>query len=486
MTWTRPRPVVERHQDDAHLARLLFVVSGLVVLGTEWLLPASTDRLVLALFGGAAIVVGLLVPLLPWDRWPARALLVLTVTGQMMIGLAGVVVPGATQRYVVLYAVSYVFVGLTQPPGTAYKVVPLTVVTYALGTGLSSALAWFDFVLVVTVAVVIAETLARTAARQRRAEGTVRQLLDANRQLTRSYSVQEATRSLCEAMTQTLGTDMAAVLLQDDDDPDRYVEVSENDTVIGFGPMVVNIAVEQSGVAVAVRSGEIVFVPDALTSVIPSRRLVEATGLVSGLYVPLMGHQQCLGAIVAGWRHPVSSLDALDRQAIEVLSAEAGLVVERLQEKDRLAWEAESEPLTGLANRRSFTRALNTSSPPDAVVMIDLDGFKAVNDRYGHSIGDEVLLAMADCLQRSSRDGDCVSRFGGDEFAVVLRDGGEAAARALLERLAAAWRETDPLVAYSAGFAVRREGEEPERCLDRADEALYEAKKGRHPVLVIE
>jgi len=477
---------VQGRRDDVHLARLLYVVSGLVVLVTEWLLPSDTNRAAIAAFGAAAIVVGLLVPILPWDRWPDRSLLLLTVTGQTMIGMAGLVVPGATQRYVVLYAVSYLFVGLTQAPGTAFKVVPLTLGTYAIGTGFSSATAWFDFLLVVVVAVLIAETLARTIARQHRAEATVRELLESNRELSRSNSVQDATRSLSAAMTRTLGTDLVAVLLQDEDDPNRYVEVSDNETLVGYGPMVVNIAVEQTGVAVAVRSGEIVFVPDAMNSAIPSRRLVEATGLVSGLYIPLMGHQRCLGAIVAGWRHPVASLDALDRQAIEVLSAEAGQVVERLQESARLAWEADSEPLTGLANRRSFTRALAASRPADAVVMIDLDGFKAVNDRYGHSIGDEVLLAMGDCLRRSSRNGDCVSRFGGDEFAVVLREGGEPAVQALLERLALAWRETDPLVAYSAGFAVRLEGEDPQRTLERADEALYVVKKGVDPVLVIE
>jgi diguanylate cyclase (GGDEF)-like protein len=477
-------PLGGRQRDDAHLARLLWVVSGLLVLSTEWLLPSTADHLMMSLFAVAGIVAGLAMPLLPWDRWPAQTLLAVTISGQVTIGLAGVAADGATQRYVALYAVSYLFIGLTQLPMTAFKFVPLTVVTYAVGAGLDSATAWFEFLVLTTVSVVIAETLSRNSTRRRRAEGTVRQLLESNRQLSRSYSVQEATQVLTGAMTRALQTDLVAVLLQDDTDPNRYVEVSENDTVVGFGPMVVNIATEQSGVAVAVRSGEIVFVPDALTSVIPSRRMVEATGLVSGLYVPLMGHHRCLGAIVAGWRHSVDRLDDLDRQAIEVLSAEAGLVVERLQEKARLAWEADSEPLTGLANRRSFTRALTTSSEPDAVVMIDLDGFKAVNDRYGHAIGDEVLLAMAECLRRSSRDGDCVSRFGGDEFAVVLHEGGAPAAQALLDRLATAWRETDPLVAYSTGFAVRREGEDPQRTLERADEALYIAKKQPDVVFV--
>ncbi len=482
MRWSRWR--VRTTREAARLARLLYIVSGLIVVVTEAASPSEQDPIVVACFGFAAVVVGLLVPLLPWERLPRWALIGVPVLGQIMIGLAGVVAPGATQRYVVLYALTYLFVGLSQRPGVAFALAPFTVASYAAGTWPSPS--WLDFVVVLAVAVLIAETLSRTAAQQRRDGATMVRLLEAARRLTRAETLREATDVVVEAVGDTLHTDLVAVLLADPDDPGRYVEVSGNESVVGYGPMAVDVRVEPSGVAAAVQRREALFVADARTSDVTSPRLIETTGLVSALFIPLLGHRECLGAVVTGWRHPVRHLDDLERDAVEVLSTEAGLVLERLRETARLADEAEREPLTGLANRRTFARALAAASAGDAVVMIDLDGFKAVNDRYGHGLGDDVLVTMADCLQRSCRTGDCVSRFGGDEFAVVLRGGGEDGARRLLDRLAAAWRESDPLVAYSAGFAACPADGTGPATLEQADQALYRAKRGREELVAVD
>jgi len=468
-------------REAAGLARLLYVVSGLIVLVTEAVRPSAVEPLVVAALGAAAIVVGLLVPLVPWERLPRLALVAVPLLGQTMIGLGGLAAPGATQRYVVLYALTYLFVGLTQRPGVAFALAPYTVLSYAAGTWPDPS--WLDFVGVLSVAVLIAETLSRTAAQQRQDGVTMVRLLDAARRLTRSESLEEATEVLVDAITEILDTDLVAVLAADPDQPGRFVEMSGNDSVAGYGPMAIDTRAEHSGVGTVVEQGEAIFVADARRSDIASQRLVETTGLVSALFIPLVGHEACLGAVVTGWRRTVRGLDDLERLAVEVLSTEAGLVLERLQETARLAEEAECEPLTGLANRRAFARALADATPGDAVVMIDLDGFKAINDRYGHGLGDDVLLTMADCLRRACRAEDCVSRFGGDEFAVVLRGGHDEGARQLLDRLAVAWRETDPLLDYSVGYAVVGPDEPAAATLEQADQALYRAKR-RQPMLV--
>ena len=85
---------------------------------------------------------------------------------------------------------------------------------------------------------------------------------------------------------------------------------------------------------------------------------------------------------------------------------------------------AERDPLTGLYNRRSFDSALAHAldhRDGAALVLFDFDGFKAINDDHGHPVGDAVLRAVAAACQEVVRDGDCLARFGGDEFAVIAR-----------------------------------------------------------------
>ncbi|MGQ0433825.1 MAG: GGDEF domain-containing protein, partial [Microthrixaceae bacterium] len=136
---------------------------------------------------------------------------------------------------------------------------------------------------------------------------------------------------------------------------------------------------------------------------------------------------------------------------------------------------ADTDPLTLLDNRRGCDRALAAMEPGDAVVLIDLDHFKAVNDRYGHQGGDEALRRVADAMRSVSRNIDCVSRYGGEEFAMVLVRAGVKGAQDVLRRLQRAWRSNE-VCSFSAGIAVHRTGETAEATLARADGALYEAK----------
>jgi two-component system, cell cycle response regulator len=171
----------------------------------------------------------------------------------------------------------------------------------------------------------------------------------------------------------------------------------------------------------------------------------------------------------------------------------------------RLAEEAITDELTGLKNRRAFDERLleefrraQRYADPVSLIMIDLDHFKSVNDRFGHPFGDTVLRGAAEQLRASTRDPDICSRYGGEEFAVILPKTHLQGALAVAERI---WRELgarafplpsgapgadEPLhVTASMGIAFypSKDITSPELLLRYADEALYQAKRsGRNTI----
>jgi diguanylate cyclase (GGDEF)-like protein len=134
------------------------------------------------------------------------------------------------------------------------------------------------------------------------------------------------------------------------------------------------------------------------------------------------------------------------------------------------------DALTGLFNRRSIDEHLALLQPDDAVIVIDLDHFKAVNDTFGHAAGDETLVSFARCMELAVRGTDWVGRLGGEEFLVVVRNG-ERNGVVVVDRLRSAWAATNPRATFSAGLAVHQRRAEPHQTLARADEAAYRAKR---------
>jgi diguanylate cyclase (GGDEF)-like protein len=150
-----------------------------------------------------------------------------------------------------------------------------------------------------------------------------------------------------------------------------------------------------------------------------------------------------------------------------------------------LSYQAHTDGLTGLANRTHFYEQLETAlgrSAGVSVLLVDLDGFKAVNDRLGHAAGDTLLISVADKMRAALRSGDVAARLGGDEFAVLLRDctGPEAeeTARRILEALAEPVEIDGAAVRANAsiGAAAAEPGEGAGALVRRADVAMYAAK----------
>jgi diguanylate cyclase (GGDEF)-like protein len=114
--------------------------------------------------------------------------------------------------------------------------------------------------------------------------------------------------------------------------------------------------------------------------------------------------------------------------------------------------------------------------PGDALVLVDLDHFKQVNDVHGHQVGDQTLRLLARDLRDTARQVDCVARYGGEEFAVVLPEAGIGGAQVMLGRVRRAWAARHPIATFSAGIARHEPGRLPRETLRLADEALYAAK----------
>jgi diguanylate cyclase (GGDEF)-like protein len=172
---------------------------------------------------------------------------------------------------------------------------------------------------------------------------------------------------------------------------------------------------------------------------------------------------------------PGSIARALLERHLPAFLHDARRALELAGRTERLLEDASIDPLTGLPNRRMVGRALGRLTAQDAVILIDLDHFKAVNDDHGHAAGDQVLRAFGQTLQATARGRDTVGRLGGEEFVVILAPA--AGAEEFLQRLRATWAAERPRpVTFSAGVA--RATGDAEDTLALADVALYRAKSG--------
>lgn len=249
-------------------------------------------------------------------------------------------------------------------------------------------------------------------------------------------------------------------------------------------PDVLGIRGRAKASEVLARGGEAVLVERV------ADRVRAAFGLSHTLTAPLRTDGAVVGAIVLSRRDREAWPESA-RRLVRGAASETAAAFERADSYRAAEASASTDPLTGLPNRRYFDEFSTLLSGRRrkgdalAVLMIDIDKFKGLNDTYGHPVGDEVLKSVAGAITAAVRDQDVPARIGGEEFAVLLRNPGPAVANEIGERVRQAVRDLDladigvPGVSVSVGVANATTPDEPVHALvDRADRALLRAKRG--------
>nr|WP_226840282.1 diguanylate cyclase [Enterobacter cloacae complex sp. P27C] len=209
----------------------------------------------------------------------------------------------------------------------------------------------------------------------------------------------------------------------------------------------------------------------------------------SALCVPLIAQGEAIGLLSF---QNITPENAPARAYLELMAEALGLALANQRLRDALLEKALFDPLTGLRNRHHLEDTLHTqmtqamrNGEPLSCMMIDIDHFKSINDRFGHEAGDQVIKNVATIVQRAAHDGGLAFRYGGEEFLVLLPGAGEAEAHACAQKIyngvhALSLRygltEIGP-VDVSIGIASYPEHAQSDNLLRAADVALYRAKE---------
>ncbi len=228
---------------------------------------------------------------------------------------------------------------------------------------------------------------------------------------------------------------------------------------------------------------------------------VKAVGIRSILVVPMAVDDPVVGTLLFSLARAEGPFTAREIKLCELLTAVAANVLKNAYMHESLTHEnlslqklAISDPLTGVYNRRFFDMRLSEEFRlavrhhlPLSVLLLDIDHFKRINDTHGHPVGDQVLVKVADMVQRSLRHSDCLARYGGEEFVLLLPLTDKRGAMAKAEEIRLAIKEMSfdvdvdemrltvslGVSSYDPGLSI-----EPDSLIALADQALYAAKQG--------
>ncbi len=359
-----------------------------------------------------------------------------------------------------------VHVGFTTDPGFALAVSPLALLTLLIAAWREPDHVTLALPLVaVPVAALVGELVAVMTDRADRsdAHATARlaqldRLRDVLAGFRRPGSIEQAALQVAIAARDVFDVERSTVVLRDSQG--RLIPVTLGDTSSADPGIRAAALVDET-----IHGSEPRFVPTANGETI--------------LVLPLPSSEAPAGAVVM---YPINADDPHFTLDLARLFADTvGLSIEHLYAIDELSRANSLDELTGIGNRRHADALMASLQPGDALVLLDLDGFKTVNDTRGHAAGDQVLQALSAHLQDCLRDSDMSARFGGDEFLIVARRA-HADPLAVATRVLQGWgldrrSEDGPTPTLSAGVALHESDMQPGETFERADQALYQAKR---------
>ena len=452
------------------VAAALFILSGMATVTTP-LLPAPPDMNVLGVFGTCLLVVitGVVTWFLPWQRWGRTASLWLVPFTMLFIAMFNSLAGADTYRYSLFFMVSSMWIGATQARWTSLRFAPLLAFAYLAPLAIGDHPAWamVSALYAIPVCVAAGETLGWITSQLERAHVALGRSEERFRSLvqnaadvvcvldpsgTYQYVSPAVERIMGRTPAETLSNNSFATL-HPDDQPRAVAAFRELSGQPGGSTISLELRARHAD---------------------GSWRLLQvlATNLL---------HQPSVAGVVVNYR------DATESKALE----------------ERLLYQASHDALSGLPNRASLLdrigQALRQRSGESgiAVLFLDLDNFKVVNDSLGHEAGDRLIVVVAERLLACLRPGDVAARLGGDEFTLLLHGIGDAQdavriAERVQEQLLApiALDGQEVFATASIGIALSTaEHVAPDELLREADLAMYRAKtngKGRWEVFAPE
>jgi diguanylate cyclase (GGDEF)-like protein len=317
------------------------------------------------------------------------------------------------------------------------------------------------------------------------------------RAITRRLPLADVLEAITQGAVDLLNAEVAGVRLVDPESPDDLVLVAQQGMAPAVAEAMKRSSVGEGAHGRAVTEDRLVIVEDYSSAPDAMSQLGEMN-LVTAMAAPVRDGDRVTGSIVVATARRDLHFGALEQEMLSAFAEHASLAITDATRVEHIRKMAFHDELTGLANRGLFMERLAQAllrarrrRGPVAVLFLDLDRFKIVNDSLGHSAGDELLVMVGDRLRKCLRDEDTASRFGGDEFAILAhagRDGAVEIAHRVLSAMEPPFVLEARIVSMSASIGIALDSAglaHASGMLRDADTAMYRAKLQRSDGFVV-